>query len=104
MARAILSGDIDFEAPARRHSGIPLFLAGLATGVVVGVLFAPGAGEETRTQIAESARRGYDSAKAKGEEFGRRTQEAVDRGKEQIKEAARTAKENYSNTRKTSVS
>lgn len=98
IARAILSGDINFEAPAKRNSGVPLFLAGLATGVVVGVLFAPGAGEDTRSQIAERARQGFDSAKTKGQELGRRAQEAVNQGKEQVKEASKTAKDRYSDT------
>jgi hypothetical protein len=105
IARAILSGDVDFDIPSRRSSsGFPLFLAGLASGVVLGVLFAPGAGEETRSQIIDRAREGLDTAKAKGQEFGRRAQEAVDRGKEQVSEAVNSGKENYSGTRRTNVS
>jgi gas vesicle protein len=104
IARAILAGDVNFEVPSRRSSGVPVFLAGLASGVVLGVLFAPGAGEDTRTQIADRARQGYDSAKAKGQEFGRRAQEAVDRGKDRVNEAVDAAKENYSGSRTSSVS
>lgn len=105
IARAIMAGDVDFDAPSRRvSSGIPIFLAGLASGVVLGVLFAPGAGEETRAQIADRARQGMDAARSKGEEFGRRAQEAVNRGKEQVNDAMNTAKEEYSTSRKTSVS
>jgi gas vesicle protein len=105
VARAIMAGDVDFAAPSRRvSSGIPIFLAGLASGVVLGVLFAPAAGEETRSQIADRARQGYDTAKSKGEEIGRRAQEAVNRGKDEVNNAVNTAKEEYSTSRKTGVS
>ena len=85
IARAILAGDVDIEAPRRSgYSSIPLFLAGLGTGLALGVLFAPGSGEETRMYLADSARQGLDKAKAKGEEFSRRAQDVVNRGKEAV--------------------
>jgi len=85
IARAILAGDVDIEAPRRSgYSSIPLFLAGLGTGLALGVLFAPNSGEETRTYLADSARQGLDKAKAKGEEFSRRAQDVVTRGKEAV--------------------
>jgi hypothetical protein len=105
IARAILAGDVNFEVPSRKaSSGLPLFIAGLASGVVLGILFAPGAGEETRSQIADRARQGFDTAKSKGQEFGRRAQEAVERGKDQVADAVNSAKENYSATRKSTAS
>jgi gas vesicle protein len=85
IARAILAGDVDIKAPRRSgYSSIPLFLAGLGTGLALGVLFAPGSGEETRMYLADSARQGLDKAKAKGEEFSRRAQDVVTRGKEAV--------------------
>jgi gas vesicle protein len=85
IARAILAGDVDIEAPRRSgYSSIPLFLAGMGAGLTLGVLFAPSSGEETRTYLADSARQGLDKAKAKGEEFSRRAQDAVNRGKEAV--------------------
>jgi gas vesicle protein len=85
IARAILAGDVDIEAPRRSgYSSIPLFLAGMGAGLALGVLFAPSSGEETRTYLADSARQGLDKAKAKGEEFSRRAQDAVTRGKEAV--------------------
>ena len=103
IARAILAGDVDIEAPRRSgYSNIPLFLAGLGTGLALGVLFAPGSGEETRMYLADSARQGLNKAKAKGEEFSRRAQdavargkEAVTRGKEAVSETVESAKQSY---------
>src|SRR2546430_3878648 len=103
IARAILAGDVDIEAPRRSgYSSIPLFLAGMGAGLALGVLFAPSSGEETRTYLADSARQGLDKAKAKGEEFSRRAQdavtrgkEAVTRGKEAVSETVESAKQSY---------
>src|SRR5438309_11322581 len=83
IARAILAGDVDIEAPMRRgYSSIPLFLAGLGTGLALGVLFAPGSGEETRMYLADSARQVLHKAKDKGDEISRRPQDVVTRVKE----------------------
>ena len=65
-------------------SKVTFFLVGLGLGALLGVLFAPHSGEETRVYLADSARQGLDKAKIKGEEFSRRAQEAVTRGKEAI--------------------
>lgn len=105
IARAILSGDVNFETPRERTSaGIPLFLAGLGAGVALGMLFAPGSGEETRMHIAERAKEGLDAAKSKGQEFSRKTQEAVHRGKEQAGEAAEKARQVYYGERQSNAS
>jgi hypothetical protein len=105
IARAIMAGDVDFDAPSKRaSSAVPVFLAGVASGVVLGILFAPGAGEETRSQIADRARQGLDAAKSKGQEFSRQAQDAIDRGKSQVNQSINSAKENYSPTRTSNVS
>jgi gas vesicle protein len=60
------------------------FLVGLGIGSLVGVLFAPKSGEETRTYIAKKAREGNDLARKKVQEFQVRAEETVERGKEVI--------------------
>ena len=82
LLRAIASGDVEIRR-RRSYSGLPTFLAGLGTGIAVGILFAPDSGEETRSRIADRARQGVEYAKEKGQELGKRAQESVGRGKEE---------------------
>ena len=57
------------------------FLVGLGIGSLIGVLFAPKSGEETREYIARKAREGNEIARKKGQELRDRAEEAVERGK-----------------------
>ena len=82
LLRAIVRGDVEVR-PRRSYSGLPTFLAGLGTGIAVGILFAPDSGEETRSRIADRARQGVEYAKEKGQELGKRAQESVGRAKEE---------------------
>ena len=60
------------------------FLVGLGIGSLIGVLFAPKSGEETRAYIANKAREGNELARKKGREMRDRVEETVERGKEII--------------------
>jgi hypothetical protein len=82
LLRAILSGNVEVR-PRQSYSGLPAFLAGLGTGIAVGILFAPNSGEETRSRISERARQGVEFAKEKGQESGKRAQETVGRVREE---------------------
>jgi gas vesicle protein len=60
------------------------FLVGLGIGSLIGVLFAPKSGEETREYIAKKAREGNELARKKGREMRDHVEETVERGKEII--------------------
>ena len=60
------------------------FLVGLGIGSLIGVLFAPKSGEETREYIAKKAREGSELARKKAREMQVRVEENVERGKEII--------------------
>jgi gas vesicle protein len=60
------------------------FLVGLGIGSLMGVLFAPRSGEETREYIAKKTRDGNELARRKARELRYRAEETVERGKEII--------------------
>jgi gas vesicle protein len=70
VLRALVSGDFDFEAPRRRtSSNVAIFLAGVGTGMVLGMLFAPVSGEQLRSEVSDRAREGFEKAKSTAQEF-----------------------------------
>jgi gas vesicle protein len=60
------------------------FLMGLAIGSLIGVLFAPESGEETREYIALKTKEGNELARKKARELRDRVEETIERGKEVI--------------------
>ena len=60
------------------------FLVGVGIGSLMGILFAPKSGEETRKYIANKAREGSELARKKAREMQVRVEENVERGKEII--------------------
>jgi gas vesicle protein len=60
------------------------FLMGLGIGSVVGILFAPKSGDETRKYLAEKASEGNEFARKRARELWDRAEDAVERGKETI--------------------
>ncbi|HLJ85208.1 MAG TPA: YtxH domain-containing protein [Candidatus Angelobacter sp.] len=72
-------------------NGVMWFLAGLGFGALLGVLYAPRSGRETRAAIRNSAEEGGEYLKSRGREaketmdqWVQRGQEVVNRGKEQF--------------------
>jgi gas vesicle protein len=57
------------------------FLVGLGIGSLIGVLFAPKSGEETREYIAKKTREGNELARKKARELRDRVDETIERGK-----------------------
>lgn len=63
-------------------SKISYFLVGLGVGALVGVLFAPKSGEETRELLGQKADEGRDYAQKKARELRERADELIERGKD----------------------
>lgn len=60
------------------------FLAGLGIGTLIGILFAPQSGEETREYISERATEGRDYVKRKSRELREQADDYVAKGKETV--------------------
>jgi gas vesicle protein len=60
------------------------FLVGLGIGSVVGILFAPKSGEDTREYMAKKTREGNEYARQKVRELRDRAEETIERSKEKI--------------------
>ncbi len=66
--------------------GVAWFLAGLGVGALIGVLYAPKSGRETREDLAKSAQEGSEYLRARGRQAAERASQMVDKGKEQVTE------------------
>lgn len=72
------------------------FLAGLGLGALVGVLYAPRAGEETRRELRQRAEEGREYVRNRAREVKEQANEWTDRGRDvvsQQKESFRAAYE-----------
>jgi gas vesicle protein len=90
-------------------SRVSFFLVGLGIGALVGILFAPKSGEETRDYLTSKADEGRDYAQKKARELRERAEDLIERSKEIMsrqKEAISTAvdagKETYKREAKAS--
>lgn len=63
-------------------SKVTYFLVGLGVGALVGVLFAPKSGEETRAYLTNKADEGRDYAQKKARELRERADDLIERGKD----------------------
>ncbi len=63
-------------------SKITFFLVGLGVGALVGILFAPKSGEETRDYLTQKAEEGREYAQRKARELRERAEDLVERGKQ----------------------
>jgi gas vesicle protein len=63
-------------------SKVSYFLVGLGVGALVGVLFAPKSGEETRNYLSNKADEGKDYAQRKARELRERADELIERSKD----------------------
>jgi gas vesicle protein len=63
-------------------NGIAWFLAGLGVGALVGVLYAPKSGRETREDIAAGAREGADYVRVRGKQAADYAGDLYEKGKQ----------------------
>jgi gas vesicle protein len=81
------------------------FLAGLGVGAVVGVLYAPRSGDETRDVIRSKAQEGSERARAQARRAREQASDWMDRGrdmlnqqKEQFRSAYEAGRQAYNET------
>jgi gas vesicle protein len=63
-------------------SKVTYFLVGLGVGALVGILFAPKSGEETREFLSKKADDGREFAQRKARELRERADELIERSKD----------------------
>jgi gas vesicle protein len=63
-------------------SKVSYFLVGLGIGALVGILFAPKSGEETREYLIGKAEEGKEYAQRKARELRDRAEDLLERGKD----------------------
>ena len=71
-------------ADDNRAQGLAWFLAGIGVGALIGILYAPKSGRETREEIAQGAREGTEYLRAKSKQAAQHVGTLVDKGKEQL--------------------
>ncbi len=86
----------------RNGSGVLWFLAGLGIGAVVGILYAPQSGSETREILMAKAEEGREfvrkrarEAREQAEEWAERGKEAYASQKDQIRSAVEAGRQAY---------
>ena len=83
-------------------SKVSIFLVGLGIGALIGILFAPKSGEETREYLSSKAEEGKEYAQRKARELRERAEDLIERSKEimarqkdAISSAVEAGKETY---------
>ena len=83
-------------------SGVLWFLAGLGIGAVVGILYAPQSGNETREILMSKAEEGRDfvkkrarEAREQAEQWAARGKEVINAQKDQLRSAVEAGRQAY---------
>ena len=75
------------------------FAIGLGVGAILGLVFAPQSGEDTRALLREKAEDGIDEAVARGKKVARRAQAAADNAREFVDQAVEAGQGAYREAR-----
>jgi gas vesicle protein len=79
--------------------GLGWFVAGLGLGALLGVLYAPKAGRETREDLMRSALEGKEYLATQSEVLRQQAAELVERGKEELDDYLERGKDYYAKSR-----
>ncbi|MBK6732246.1 MAG: YtxH domain-containing protein [Bacteroidetes bacterium] len=72
------------------------FLAGLATGAILGILYAPSAGKETRIKIVEGAKEARDTATKTVKDLSKQAMELKDMAMDKLSNAESAVRDTLS--------
>jgi gas vesicle protein len=75
------------------NTGLLFFLIGAGIGAVTALLFAPKAGSELRSELADATRKGLDQARDTGRQVGERATDYYQTGVEKAADLAARSKE-----------
>jgi gas vesicle protein len=78
--------DLDLEVAMSDNAGskVSFFIVGLGVGALLGILFAPKSGDETRDYLSSKADEGREYAQKKARELRERADDLLTRGKEAV--------------------
>jgi gas vesicle protein len=80
-------------AEETKSYGVAWFLAGLGVGALVGILYAPKSGRETREDLASTAREGTEYLRDRTRQAAEEVGTLVEKGKEHVGEYVERGRE-----------
>lgn len=80
-------------AEESKSNGLAWFLAGLGVGALVGILYAPKSGRETRAELANGAREGTEYLRARTRQAAEEVSAIVDKSRQQVAEYVEKGRE-----------
>jgi len=75
------------------------FAIGLGVGAIVGMMWAPQSGEETRALLRDKAQEGIDGAVAQGKKVAKKAQRAADDAREFVNDSVDAGQSAYREAR-----
>jgi gas vesicle protein len=80
-------------AEENKINGLAWFVAGLGVGALVGILYAPKSGRETREDLVSGAREGTEYLRTRSRQAAEQVGDLVDKGKEHVGEYVERGRE-----------